>query len=131
MHCDRKFTMTMTDVAAQFGKRRPQLLKYAPLQLRNSAWVGDAVSESLLAAIEKPLSFAGQAPLKTWLIGILKHRLIDPVPFLSNRRCGCARRARRGDGLQRTERLSAAATKSPRRQSAHPLRSASRAAAPI
>ena len=69
----------MTDIAVQLEKLRPQLLKYAQLQLRNSAWAEDAVSETLLAAIEKPHSFAGQSQLKTWLIGILKHKLIDQI----------------------------------------------------
>jgi RNA polymerase sigma-70 factor (ECF subfamily) len=69
----------MTDIAVQLEKLRPQLLKYAQLQLRNSAWAEDAVSETLLAAIEKPQSFAGQSQLKTWLIGILKHKLIDQI----------------------------------------------------
>jgi RNA polymerase sigma-70 factor (ECF subfamily) len=69
----------MTDIAVQLDKLRPQLLKYAQLQLRNSAWAEDAVSETLLAAIEKPQSFAGQSQLKTWLIGILKHKLIDQI----------------------------------------------------
>ena len=69
----------MTDLAVQLEKLRPQLLKYAQLQLRNSAWAEDAVSETLLAAIEKPQSFAGQSQLKTWLIGILKHKLIDQI----------------------------------------------------
>ena len=69
----------MTDIAVQLDKLRPQLLKYAQLQLRNSAWAEDAVSETLLVAIEKPQSFAGQSQLKTWLIGILKHKLIDQI----------------------------------------------------
>ena len=69
----------MNDIATQLKTLRPQLLKYAQLQLRNSAWAEDAVSETLLAALEKPQSFAGQSQLKTWLIGILKHKLIDQI----------------------------------------------------
>jgi len=69
----------MNDIATQLDKLRPVLLKYAQLQLRNSAWAEDAVSETLLAALEKPQSFAGQSQLKTWLIGILKHKLIDQI----------------------------------------------------
>ncbi len=69
----------MTDIALQLETLRPQLLKYAQLQLRNSAWAEDAVSETLLVAIEKPQSFAGQSQLKTWLIGVLKHKLIDQI----------------------------------------------------
>jgi len=67
------------DIASRLESLRPQLLKYARLQLRNTAWAEDAVSETLLAAIEKPQSFAGQSQLKTWLVGILKHKLIDQI----------------------------------------------------
>lgn len=58
---------------------RPQLMRYARLQTRNEAWAEDAVSETLLAALEKPGSFAGRSQLKTWLIGILKHKLVDQL----------------------------------------------------
>ncbi len=69
----------MSDIAVQLNLLRPQLLKFAQMQLRNAAWAEDAVSETLLAALEKPQSFAGQSQLKTWLIGILKHKLIDQI----------------------------------------------------
>ncbi|XHS77200.1 sigma-70 family RNA polymerase sigma factor [Burkholderiaceae bacterium UC74_6] len=68
-----------TDFADELQALRPRLLKYAQLQLRNSAWAEDAVSETLLAALEKPQSFAGQSQLKTWLVGILKHKLVDQL----------------------------------------------------
>ncbi len=58
---------------------RPQLLRFARAQLRNDAWAEDAVSETVLAALEKPQSFGGQSQLKTWLVGILKHKLIDQL----------------------------------------------------
>jgi RNA polymerase sigma-70 factor (TIGR02943 family) len=69
----------MTEFARQVETLRPQLLRYARSQLRNDAWAEDAVSESLLAALEKPQSFAGQSQLKTWLVGILKHKVIDQL----------------------------------------------------
>lgn len=68
-----------TDFCRQIEALRPTLLKYAQLQLRNPAWAEDAVSETLLAALEKPQAFAGASQLKTWLIGILKHKLIDQI----------------------------------------------------
>jgi RNA polymerase sigma-70 factor (ECF subfamily) len=67
------------DFARQIEQLRPALLKYARLQLRNAAWAEDAVSDCLLAALEKPQAFGGQSQLKTWLIGILKHKLIDQI----------------------------------------------------
>jgi len=69
----------MHDLAAELQTLRPQLLKFAQLQLRNSAWAEDAVSETLLAALERPQSFAGRSQLRTWLIGILKHKLVDQI----------------------------------------------------
>ena len=67
------------DYCRQIETLRPVLLKYARLQLRNPAWAEDAVSDTLLAALEKPQAFAGASQLKTWLIGILKHKLIDQI----------------------------------------------------
>lgn len=77
LHCAP--TMASTDVPRQIEALRPTLLKYARLQLRNPAWAEDAVSETLLAALEKPQAFAGASQLKTWLIGILKHKLVDQI----------------------------------------------------
>jgi RNA polymerase sigma-70 factor (ECF subfamily) len=56
---------------------RPDLMRFARLQLRNETWAEDAVSETLLAALSKPQSFQARSQLKTWLVGILKHKLID------------------------------------------------------
>ena len=53
------------------------LLRFARLQLRNDAWADDAVSETLLAALSNPQSFGNRSQLKTWLVGILKHKVID------------------------------------------------------
>jgi RNA polymerase sigma-70 factor (TIGR02943 family) len=69
----------LTDIAGQVQELRPQLLRFARSQLRNDAWAEDAVSETLLAALEKPQSFAGQSQLKTWLVGILKHKVVDQL----------------------------------------------------
>lgn len=69
----------MIDFAKALEALRPQLLKYARMQLRNPAWAEDAVSETLLAALERPQTFAGQSQLKTWLVGILKHKLVDQI----------------------------------------------------
>jgi RNA polymerase sigma-70 factor (ECF subfamily) len=67
------------DFVAQVEHLRPQLLRFARTQLRNDAWAEDAVSETLLAALEKPQAFAGQSQLKTWLVGVLKHKVVDQL----------------------------------------------------
>ena len=61
----------------QLVAHRDYLLKFARLQLRNETWAEDAVSETLLAALNKPQAFANRSQLKTWLVGILKHKVID------------------------------------------------------
>jgi len=70
----------MTD-SAQFANEvaesRSYLLRFARLQLRNDAWAEDVVAETMLAAIEKPQNFAGRSSLRTWLVGILKFKIID------------------------------------------------------
>lgn len=64
-------------IESQLADLQPYLLRYARLQLRNEAWAEDAVSETLLAALSKPQSFGNRSQLKTWLVGILKHKVID------------------------------------------------------
>jgi RNA polymerase sigma-70 factor (TIGR02943 family) len=61
----------------QLVAHRDYLLKFARLQLRNESWAEDAVSETLVAALGKPQSFGNRSQLKTWLVGILKHKVID------------------------------------------------------
>jgi RNA polymerase sigma-70 factor (TIGR02943 family) len=68
-----------TEFARAVEALRPQLLRFAHKQLRNDAWAEDAVGDTLLAALAKPQAFAGQSQLKTWLVGILKHKLVDQV----------------------------------------------------
>lgn len=69
----------MTRYEDQVAEHRDYLYKFARLQLRNEAWAEDAVSETLLAALAKPQAFAQRSQLKTWLIGILKHKVIDAL----------------------------------------------------
>jgi len=73
----------MSHPSLEFARRvealQPQLLKFARLQLRNQAWAEDAVSDTVVAALERPQAFSGQSQLKTWLVGILKHKVIDQL----------------------------------------------------
>jgi len=63
----------------QLVEHRAYLMRFARLQLRNDVWAEDAVSETLLAALSKPQSFGNRSQLKTWLVGILKHKVIDVI----------------------------------------------------
>jgi RNA polymerase sigma-70 factor (TIGR02943 family) len=65
------------NLESQLAQHQAYLLRFARLQLRNDAWAEDAVSETMLAALSKPQSFDSRSQLKTWLVGILKHKVID------------------------------------------------------
>lgn len=68
-----------TEFEKELVAQRGYLMRFARLQLRNDAWAEDAVSETLLAALATPLAFEGRSHLKTWLVGILKHKIIDAL----------------------------------------------------
>lgn len=83
----------MTDASTpsfeqQLLGQRDYLLRFARLQLRNETWAEDAVSETVLAALAKPQSFGNRSQLKTWLVGILKHKVIDALRHHSREVCG-------------------------------------------
>ena len=61
----------------QLEAMRPQLVRFAQLQLRNEALAEDAVQDALIAVLEKPERYAGQSSLRTYVTGILKFKIID------------------------------------------------------
>ena len=67
------------DFRKQVEALRPYLLRFAALQLRDAAAAEDAVQEALLAALAGQASFASRANLRTWLTGILKHKIVDAI----------------------------------------------------
>jgi RNA polymerase sigma-70 factor (ECF subfamily) len=67
------------DFRAQLEALRPYLLRFASLQLRDAAAAEDAVQEALLAALAGEAGFGGRANLRTWVTGILKHKIVDVV----------------------------------------------------
>jgi RNA polymerase sigma-70 factor (ECF subfamily) len=58
---------------------RSYLTRYALLQLRDPSAAEDAVQETLLAAIQGAERYSGKSTVKTWLTGILKHKIIDQL----------------------------------------------------
>lgn len=56
---------------------RAYLLRYAMLQLRDPALAEDVVQETLLAVLNARSGFSGKSTYKTWVVGILKHKIID------------------------------------------------------
>ena len=65
------------DLHRQLEAMRPQLVRFAQLQLRNETLAEDAVQDALIAVLEKPERFAGQSSLRTYVTGILKFKIID------------------------------------------------------
>ena len=58
--------------------QRGYLLRVARLQLRDEALAEDVVQETLLAALSGS-GFSGKSSLRTWLTGILKHKIVDAI----------------------------------------------------
>jgi len=73
----------MNDFRSRIERERPYLLRYASLQLRDAQAAEDAVQETLLAALAGESGFGQRASLRTWLTGILKHKIIDAIRKLS------------------------------------------------
>lgn len=53
------------------------LFKYASFRLRDDTAAEDAVQETFLAALKAYEKFQGRGSERTWLVGILKHKIID------------------------------------------------------
>ena len=64
---------------ATLGQHRSYLMRYALLQLRDATAAEDVVQETLLAGIKGAARFSGHSSVKTWLTGILKHKIVDHV----------------------------------------------------
>jgi RNA polymerase sigma-70 factor (ECF subfamily) len=56
---------------------RPQLLRFARQRIQNVAIAEDTVQETLLAVLENPDRYAGKSSLLTYVISILKFKIID------------------------------------------------------
>ncbi|MEP6941863.1 MAG: sigma-70 family RNA polymerase sigma factor [Betaproteobacteria bacterium] len=71
--------MVESRFAAQLETHRRYLLRVATLQLRDSTLAEDVVQDTLVAAIQGEQGFSGKSSLRTWLTGILKHKVIDAI----------------------------------------------------
>ncbi|MBL1293913.1 MAG: hypothetical protein COB61_008575, partial [Thiotrichales bacterium] len=54
-----------------------ELYRYALARLRDKSAAEDVVQETLLAALKAQENFRGDSAVKTWLIGIMKFKIID------------------------------------------------------
>ena len=53
------------------------LFRYAVMRLRDDTLAEDCVQETFLSAIKAIESYGGKSTERTWLTGILKHKIID------------------------------------------------------
>ena len=65
------------DAGAWVDEHGDYLYRYALFRLRDTALAEDAVQETLLAALQAYANFAGRGSERTWLVGILKHKIMD------------------------------------------------------
>jgi len=61
---------------ADIREATPALRAYARRAVGDAAVAADLVQETLLAAVASP-SFEGRSRVRTWLIGILSHKVVD------------------------------------------------------
>lgn len=67
----------MESFADQLVQARGALMRSAQARLRNRDWAADAVSETLLAALEARPQFDDVDRLRAWLHGVLRHKVVD------------------------------------------------------
>jgi RNA polymerase sigma-70 factor (ECF subfamily) len=58
---------------------RRDMLRFAEMQLRDKAQAEDAVQEALAAALQGQEKFASRASLRTWVLAILKNKIVDAL----------------------------------------------------
>ena len=67
------------DFAAQLDLHRPYLMRAARMKLRDAGDVEDVVQDAMIAAWNGRAGFRGQSSLRTWLVGILNHKIVDLI----------------------------------------------------
>jgi len=65
--------------ASEIETHRRYLLRVAQLQLRDHDLAQDVVQDTLVAALAGAGGFDARSSLKTWLTGILKHKIVDAI----------------------------------------------------
>ncbi|MCU1280757.1 MAG: polymerase sigma-54 factor RpoN [bacterium] len=62
---------------AELAQLEPVLYRFALRATRDAELSRDLTQEALLAALGQRDSFAGRSSLRTWVVGILSHKVID------------------------------------------------------
>ena len=71
--------LSSTDQWQTLALERPFLLRLARLQLGSLADAEDAVQETLIGAAKGWRTFEGRSALRSWLTGILRHKIVDAI----------------------------------------------------
>jgi RNA polymerase sigma-70 factor, ECF subfamily len=66
-----------TDPASWVHQHGDYLYRYALLRLGDPEIAADLVQDAFLSGLRSRLSFSGRSSERTWLVGILKHKIID------------------------------------------------------
>lgn len=71
--------LPLDQLEEEIAVHRPLLFKLAMVQLQNAAAADDVVQETLLAALIGRGTFRRQSHVKTWLISIMRHKVLDAI----------------------------------------------------
>lgn len=74
---NKNFPSQISDPSTWVGSHGDYLFRYALMRLRNREQAENIVQETFLAALTARASFSGRSSERTWLVGILKHKIID------------------------------------------------------
>jgi RNA polymerase sigma-70 factor (ECF subfamily) len=72
-------TNNVADPDGWVNQHGDALYRYALFRVRNTQIAEDLVQETFLAGLRAWESFAGRSSVRTWLFGILKHKIIDHI----------------------------------------------------
>ncbi len=69
----------MLNPARWIDEHGDAMFRYAMLRLGDRAEAEDAVQDALLAGLKAADSYEGRSAERTWLIGILRHKVLDTI----------------------------------------------------
>ena len=72
-------TLSTEQFEAEVAVHRQLLFKLAMVQLQDTAAADDVVQETILAALLGRAKFRYQSSIKTWLISIMRYKVVDAI----------------------------------------------------
>lgn len=73
----RVHSSRVSDPALWVDQHGDYLFRYAMLRVHNQELAENLVQETFLAALKARFAFAGRSSERTWMVGILKHKIVD------------------------------------------------------